>query len=104
MREVNEKDWKLFKSKVPGWQRAYMDRLNQSYIALLQGEKAPDEKFWELEKRIRQDKNNPGVLIDMRRSEMYLNLIALFNNDVITLNDLDGFSDDVIEIVKHFSE
>ena len=104
MREVNEKDWKLFKSKIPGWQRAYMDRLNQSYITLLQGEKAPDEKFWELEKRIRQDKNNPGVLIDMRRSEMYLNLIALVNNDVITLNDLDGFSDDVIEIVKHFSE
>ena len=29
---VNEKDWKLFRSRIPDWQEAYMDRLNHEYI------------------------------------------------------------------------
>lgn len=33
-----EKDWKLFRSRVSGWQEAYMDRLNKEYIELLSGE------------------------------------------------------------------
>ena len=31
LREVNEKDWKLFRQKLPGWQEVYMDRLNCEY-------------------------------------------------------------------------
>lgn len=33
--EFTEKDWKLFRSKIVGWQEAYMDRLNKEYIDLL---------------------------------------------------------------------
>ena len=33
--KVNESDWKLFRSRMTDWQEAYMDRLNQEYIALL---------------------------------------------------------------------
>ena len=32
---VNEKDWKLFRSRIGLWQEAYMDRLNREYIELL---------------------------------------------------------------------
>lgn len=53
---ISEKDWKLFRTKVPGWQEKYMERLNREYIELLLGEGAPSEKFWALEKRIHQDK------------------------------------------------
>ena len=28
----NESDWKLFRKKVPEWQEAYMNRLNEEYI------------------------------------------------------------------------
>ena len=28
---VNEKDWKLFRSRIPDWQEAYMDRLNHEW-------------------------------------------------------------------------
>ena len=52
---VNEKDWKLFRSRIPDWQEAYMDRLNHEYIELLSGEGNPSDKFWALEERIRQD-------------------------------------------------
>ena len=27
MKQVNEKDWKLFRSRLPGWQEAYMGKL-----------------------------------------------------------------------------
>ena len=28
----SEKDWKLFREKVPGWQESFMERLNREYI------------------------------------------------------------------------
>lgn len=52
MQEFTEADWKLFRSKIGEWQEAYMDKLNKEYIELLNGDKLPSEKFWELEKRI----------------------------------------------------
>ena len=71
---VNEKDWKLFRSKMPGWQEAYMDRLNQEYIRLLSAPGNPADKFWELEKRIRDDQKSVGVVARMNRSNMYTNI------------------------------
>lgn len=41
-----EKDWKLFRSKIAGWQEAYMDRLNKEYINLLNEHANPSDKFW----------------------------------------------------------
>ena len=52
MYQVKERDWKLFRQKLPLWQEAYMDKLNQEYIRILSGEGLASEKFWELEKLI----------------------------------------------------
>ena len=93
---VNEKDWKLFRSRIPEWQEAYMDKLNQEYIRLLSGERDASDKFWELEKRIRMDKKSIGVVADMRRSQMYSNLISLIVNDIIREEDLDGHTTDLV--------
>lgn len=38
--EVNEKDWKLFRNKIAGWQDAYIDKLNKEYINLLSSVKS----------------------------------------------------------------
>ena len=97
MIEVNESDWKLFRKKIDVWQEAYMDRLNREYMAILTGSGSASDKFWRLEKRIRRDKNDVGVIVDMRRSMMYENLISLMNEGAITLDDLDGFSEDLRE-------
>lgn len=92
---VNEKDWKLFRSRIPDWQEAYMDRLNHEYIELLNGEGNPSDKFWALEERIRQDKKDSGVQAEMSRSNMKFILMDLLDEGAITAADLDGFSDDL---------
>lgn len=101
MYQVKEQDWKLFRKKLPLWQEAYMDKLNQEYIRILSGESLASEKFWELEKRIRMDKKSVGVVADMRRSQMYSNLLSLLVNEIIGEDDLDGFSEELTETVKY---
>ena len=56
MYKVEENDWKLFREKLPVWQEAYMERLIQEYVELLNSDKNASEKFWELDKRIRGDR------------------------------------------------
>ena len=56
-----------------------MDKLNQEYIVLLTGEGSPSDKFWELYKRIREDKRGPGVLLRISWTDFICNLIALIN-------------------------
>ena len=101
MYQVKEQDWKLFRKKLPLWQEAYMDKLNQEYIRLLSGEGLASDKFWELEKRIREDKRSVGVVADMRRSQMYSNLLSLLVNEIIREDDLDGFSEELAETIKY---
>ena len=94
---VNESDWKLFRAKLPGWQEVYMEHLNQEYIALLAGAGKASEKYWALEKRIREDQKHIGVVARMSRSNMYHNLLGLLLEGVITLEDLNDFSEDLRE-------
>ena len=81
-----------------------MAKLNKEYIEILSKDRAPSTNFWELEKRIYQDKKSIGVLIDMRRSQMVNNLCRFIYEEIITLDDLDGFSDELIETIKHITE
>lgn len=99
--QISERDWKIFRKKIPDWQEAYMERLAKEYIVLLQSDKVASSKFWELEKRIKQDKKSPGVVIDMRRSTAINNILNLVLDEVISLDDLEEFSDDLKEIVKY---
>ena len=95
----SEADWKLFKSKLPTWQEAYMDKLVAEYIDLLNGPEKSSEKLYELEEQIKENRNNPGISIDMRRSMLTENLISLIIYDVITLSDLDDFSKDLKDAI-----
>ena len=99
-----KRDWSLFRSKIDDWQEAYMGRLCDEYIELLSGDGDPSEKFWQLDKRIRSDKRNPGVRIEMTRTNFLYNVIALINNDVISVEDLEDFSDELKETVNAFLE
>ena len=102
--QISERDWKIFRKKIPNWQECYMERLVAEYIALLQTDKSASGKFWELEKRIKQDKKSPGVIIDMRRSTAINNIVNLILDEVISLADLEDFSDDLKEAVKYITE
>ncbi|MDD3362758.1 MAG: multidrug transporter [Hespellia sp.] len=99
--EPTKKDWKLFRERITGWQEAYMERLIQEYVQFLESDIPASTKFWEMEKKIKNDKRTPGVLIELRKSTMLWDIIQLINDEVITLNDLDGFSEELIETVKY---
>lgn len=99
-----KRDWALFRSKIGSWQEAYIGRLCDEYIELLSGDGDPSEKFWQLDKRIRSDKRNPGVRIEMNRTNFICNIITLINNDVISIEDLEDFSDELKGAVNAFLE
>lgn len=98
--EISKSDWLLFKSKLPDWQEAYMDKLIKEYCSLLNEEKLASEKFWELERRLKNDKHKSGVMIELRKSNMIQELISLINDDVICFDDLNDFSDELKETVN----
>ena len=97
-----EKDWKLFRSKITDWQESYMDRLNREYIAILSEDANPSDKFWKLDKRIKEDKKKAGVQLRMSRSNLIYNLISLLNEGAISFEDIEDFSDGLREIVSAF--
>ncbi len=101
--EFKESDWKQFRKCLPDWQERYMDKLNREYIRILNGEGNPSDRFWKLEERIHKDVKSPGVIVhEMSRSRMWMNLLGLINNKVISIDDLTGFSEELQETVKHF--
>lgn len=74
------------------------------YITLLRSDQLASDKFWEFEKRIKQDKKCPGVLIELRKSSAIFDIARLIGDEVISLDDLDEFSDDLKEVVKFLIE
>ena len=101
--EVSKSEWKLFRSKIAVWQEAYMDKLNKEYIELLNGDGNPSHKFWRLYERIKKDKKKPGVCLEMRMQDMVLDLARLINDGVISYADLEGFSEETIEVAKRLA-
>ncbi|CUP01855.1 Uncharacterised protein [Blautia wexlerae] len=104
MNKFSEKDWKLFQKKISGWQEAYMEKLNREYIALLNEEGDASDKFWKLEKRIREDKKNCGVQCEMSRSNQFYIMLSLLREGAITFDDLEDFSDDLKDIMKRVAD
>lgn len=102
--EISKKDWKLFQEKLPIWQDAFMGKLNQEYIAILNKDGNPSDLFWELEKRIKQDKRRPGVSMEMQKQYLLYNLSSLIVDGAITLDDLDGFSEELKDGVRYLVE
>ena len=99
--ECNEKDWKLFRQKLPEWQRKHMAKLVEEYKKLLNSDMIASEKFWDLDKRIRSDKKSIGVIVrDVRRSRFLQIMLALLNDGVITIDDLADFSDEMRSTIR----
>ena len=98
-----DNDWKIFREKIPLWQEAYMDKLNKEYVELLNGDGLASEKFWALEARIKQDKRSLGVRIEMRKSDLQIDIMTLLHDGVICLHDLNEFSDGLRETAAAFA-
>ncbi|MFA9466882.1 MAG: multidrug transporter [Velocimicrobium sp.] len=104
MMEPTKKDWKLFRDKISAWQEAYIEKIDKEYILLLSGDLPASTKFWELGKRLKIDKKRPGVCIELNKSNMIFDIVSLINDGVISLENLDEFSDELKESVKFLLE
>jgi hypothetical protein len=100
MVEISKVDWKMFREKVPEWQELYMERLTKKYIELLSSPGNASDHFWELEKRIKNDRKHPGVMLEMRKSEAIWDIAIFIKKKVISLKDLEGFSMELIDSVS----
>ena len=98
--EISKQDWLLFRKKIGEWQEAYMEKLLLEYAELLRSEFLASEKFWELEKRIKHDKRSRGVVLEIRKQNVIYDLVAMIVDDIITLDDLEDFSDDLKDAVR----
>ncbi len=95
----SKKDWKLFREKIGEWQEHYMEKLVKEYVDYLSSDIPASTKFWEMEKRIKRDRKTPGVCITLRKSDMFWDIARLIHDGVISMEDLEEFSDDVKEAV-----
>ena len=98
MYQSEEKDWKLYREKLPEWQEAYMERLIKEYAELLNSDKAASEKFWALDKRIRADRQSFGVRVNEESGSKLKNILTgLIIEHVISVDDLQDFSEELRE-------
>lgn len=100
MNDITKADWKLFMEKVPEWQEAYMENLLKEYIKMLQSKKPASIKFWDLDKRIKKDKKNPGVQMQLDKGKAIFDIVTMINLGIITQENLADFSDDLKESVQ----
>ena len=94
-------DFKLFRELLPEWQEKYMKKLNKEYIEILSKEGYASINFWELEKRIKEDKKYPGVIIrDLDKSNFDDYTLILIRDKLINEDDIKDFSDEFKENIK----
>ena len=78
----------------------YVQPCGEEYIAILQRPANASENFFELEKRIRNDKRSFGVSARISRNNMFQIVVSLPANAVITIDDLKDFSDEFTESIN----
>lgn len=80
------------------------DKLNHQYIDLLNGDGLASDKFWELNRRIREDRKSLGVQMELRKPDLPYTLVNLLREKIITEDDLNQFSNVLQDAVKQLQE
>jgi hypothetical protein len=70
-------------------------RISISWLSLSSN---PSEKFWRLDKKIKEDRKKTGVQLEMSRSKLIYNIISLINEGAISFEDLEEFGDELKEL------
>lgn len=93
-----EKDLEIFKENLKQWQEKYMEKLIKKYISIMNANIPASTKFWELERRIKDDKKHPGVDPNHEgfgATSMIYYLAVLMSEGVIEVKELDDFSEEI---------
>ena len=82
----------------------YIEKLNHQYIDLLNGDGLASDKFWGLNRRIREDRKSLGVQMELRKTDLPYTLVNLLHEKIITEDDLKEFSNVLQDAVKQLQE
>ena len=80
-----------------------MQRLIDGYIKMLQGPGNASSKFWQLERKLKSDRLNPGVSLVLDKQEVINDIANMIKLGVITIDDLEGFSEELISEAKRLT-
>ncbi len=94
-----ESDWKRFKAMVPEWRERYLSDRNIELISIFQGEAStPTGRFWSASERMEKIGGVLRVCLDdHKRSNMMSALRLMYHHQLISAEDLKGFSEEVRE-------
>ncbi len=102
---TSKADWNLFLEKLPAVQERYMKQLCRGYVELLSDETMTGtERFWKLEERLGKDKEFELVSFQPEKKYLDLYLAGALREEIITMDDLEGFSETVLNRVKSIME
>lgn len=96
----SENDWVLFQQKFPVWQEAYLAKITAIYAEILSQNKSSLEKYWELEKCVKNDKKCVAVKKSLSRENLFTDIVNLIRQSTINFSDLSDFSKELQEDVK----
>ena len=82
----------------------YIEKLNHQYIDLLNGDGLASDKFWGLNRRIREDRKSLGVQMELRKPDLPYTLVNLLHEKIITEDDLKQFSSELQDAVKQLQK
>lgn len=102
--EISKQDWALYRRKMPVWQENYMEHLCKEYAEILTSDELGTDRFWKLWECINADRKRTGVMAQMSRSGVIMNLVDLIHESAITLEDLSEFSEELQERVRFLVE
>jgi hypothetical protein len=94
-----EADWKKFRKMVPVLRERYLEKLIPELTAMLQNEKqTPTERFWNASERTEEIGKILRTCLDGHtRSRMMSFLLLMIRHQMMTEEDLKGFSDELRE-------
>lgn len=100
--EISENDWMLYRKKICIWQENFMAKLCNEYVTILcNNNKKPSEKFWTLQRRLKEDQHFAGVIVEMKKNNILYDMVRLIKENAITIEDLSEFSLDIQNKVKY---
>lgn len=62
-------------------------------MEILSSDGNPSDRFWALKERIIKDRRHPGVMLSTEDSPVIYTIIDLMRWNVISFDDLEGFSE-----------
>ena len=92
--EIKESDWKAFKKAHPVALTRYFDRAAAKIERLMaQNDKTSQERFWDAANFIKESVREASDLFDgSRRSRAAAQLMMIFANELLTAEEMAGFS------------